>query len=57
MQIDGPPKGKGKPKRTWMEPVKIYLKKCNLFKDLVKDRSEWRNIIHAVNPNVVRTRL
>ena len=27
MQVDGPPRGRGRPKRTWMEVVKIYLTK------------------------------
>ena len=32
--IDGPPRERGRPKRTWMEVVKIDLKKCDLYKDL-----------------------
>ena len=57
VQVDGPPRGRGKLKRKWMEVVKIDLKKCNLSEDLAQDRSKWRNIIHIANPNIVRTRL
>ena len=31
MRVNGPPRGRGRPKRTWMEVIKIDLKKCNLF--------------------------
>ena len=34
MKVDGLPRGRGKPKRTWMEVVKIDLKKCNLSENL-----------------------
>ena len=51
MKVDGPPRGKGKPKKTWMEIVKIDLKMCNLSEDLAQDRSEWRNKIHVVDHN------
>ena len=40
MQANGPPRGGGRPKRTWMEVVKIDLKNCNISKDLAQDRSE-----------------
>lgn len=39
-----------------MEAVIIDLEKCNLFEDLAKDRSEWRNKIHAADPNIFGTR-
>ena len=55
MQADGPPK-KGRPKRIWMEVVRIDLQKCNLFEDLAHDRLEWRNKIHVADPNIVETR-
>lgn len=32
----------GCPKRTWMGGVRINLKKCNLLKDLLDDRLEWK---------------
>ena len=38
-------------KRTWIV-VTIDLKKCKAL-----DRLQWRNIIHAANPNIVGTRL
>ena len=40
MQVDGPLRGKGRPKWTWMEVVKINFKKCSLSKDLVRDKLE-----------------
>ena len=57
MKVDGPPRGRGRPKRTWIEVVKINMKKCNLSKDLAQDRSEWRNRIRVADPNIVGTRL
>ena len=56
-KADGPPKGRGRPKRMWMEVVKINTKKCNLSEDLARDRSEWRNRICVADPNIVGTRL
>ena len=50
MQVNGPPRGMARPKRMWMEVVKIDLKKCNLSEDLAQNRSEWRNRIHIANP-------
>ena len=50
MQVDGPPRGRGRLKRTWMEVVTIDLKKCNLSKDLAWDALECRNIIHVAEP-------
>ena len=40
MQVDGPLRGRGRTRRTWMEVVQLDLKKCNLSKDMVQDRSE-----------------
>ena len=57
MKVDGPPMGRGRPKRTWMELVKIDMKKCNLFEDLTQDRSEWKNRIRVADPNLFGTRL
>ena len=34
MQVDGPPRGRGRPNRTWMEIVTIDLMKYNISKDL-----------------------
>ena len=36
-QVDDPPKGSSSLKRTWIEVVKIDLKKCNLSEDLAQD--------------------
>ena len=57
LEVDGPPIGRGRPKMIRMEVVKIDIKMCNLSKDLVQDRSEWRNRIYVANPNIVGTRL
>ena len=55
IKVDGPPRERGRPKTTWIEVVKIDLKKCNLFEDLAQNRSEWRNRIRIANPNMVET--
>ena len=55
MKVDGPQRGRGRPRRTWMEVVKIDPKKCNLFEDLAQDRLELRNKIHVFDPNLVGT--
>ena len=34
MPVDGPARGKGKPKRMWMKGVKIDFKTCNAYEDL-----------------------
>ena len=57
MKVDGPPRGRSRSKGTWMEVVKIDMKKCNLSEDLAQDRSEWRNKICVADPNIVWTRL
>ena len=56
MQVYGPPRERGSPKRTWMEVIIIDLKKCNLSKDLALDISKWRKRIHVAGPNIVGTR-
>ena len=38
MKVDDPPRGRGRPKRTLMELVKIDMRKCNLSEDLAQDR-------------------
>jgi hypothetical protein len=57
MKVDGPPRGRDRPKRMWMEVVKIVMKKCNLYEDLTQDRSKWINRIHVADSNIVGTRL
>lgn len=53
MQVDGPSRKMGRPKRTKIEVARIRLKKRNLYKDLVQDRQEWQNKIHVIDPNIV----
>ena len=50
MKVDGSPKGRGRPKRMWIEVVKIDMKMCNLSEDLAQDRSEWKNRIRITQP-------
>ena len=57
MKVNSPPRGRGRPKRSWMDVVKIDIKKCNLFEDLTQDRTEWRNKICVADPNILGTRL
>ena len=37
MKVDGPPRGRSRLKRTWMEVVKTDIKKCTLSEDLAQD--------------------
>jgi CxxC motif-containing protein (DUF1111 family) len=39
--------GRGRPKLTWDESVKIDLKEWNISKDLAMDRSAWRLAINV----------
>ena len=57
MKVDGLPRGRGRPKRTWIDVVKIDMKKCSLSEDLAQDRSECRNRIRLAHPNIVGIRL
>ena len=36
MQVDSPPRERGRPKTTWMEVLIIDLKNCSLSKDLTR---------------------
>ena len=47
MYVDCLPRGRGKPKRTWMEVIRMDMKKILLSEDLAHDRMEQRNIIHV----------
>ena len=51
--VNAPSRRRARSKRTWKEVVRIDLKKCNLSKDLAKDRVEWQNRIHVVDPNII----
>ena len=57
MKVDGLPSGRSGLKRTWMDVVQIYMKKCNLSEDLAEDRSQRRNEIRIADPNIVETML
>lgn len=57
MQVDGPLRERGRPKRTWVKVVKIYMKNCNLSEDWARDKLERRNIVHVADFNIVGTRL
>ena len=57
MKVDGPQKGGGRPKRTWMTVVTINMKECDLFEVWPKiDRNGEIKFLVA-DPNVVETRL
>ena len=55
--FDGPLRKRGRPKKIWMEVVRIDLKKYNLSKDFANERLEWKNRIHIANLKIVRTKL
>ena len=57
IQVEGPLRERDRPKRAWMNVVKIDLKMCNLSEDLARDRLEWKAIIHVADTNIVGTRL
>ena len=57
MKVDGPQRESGWPKRTWMNVVKIDMKKYNLSKYLAQNRLKWKNRIHVADLNRVETRL
>ena len=51
LALQVPPRGRGGPKRTWVDVVKIDLK-GNSSEELAHDRLEWRNIIHVADHNI-----
>ena len=57
MKVAGSPRERGRPKRIWMEVVKMGMKMCNLSEDLAQDRLAWGNKICVADPNIVGTRL
>lgn len=57
MKVDGQSRKMGRSKRTWMDVVKIILKKCNQPKDLGPRQIGMEKKIHVVEPNMVRTML
>jgi hypothetical protein len=46
-RADNVKSGRGRPKLTWDEFVKRYLKEWNIFKDLAMDWSAWRLAINV----------
>lgn len=51
-QFQTPTKEKGWAKEGMDGSTSIDTKKCNLFKNLTWDKTEWRNIIHVPDSNV-----
>jgi hypothetical protein len=43
-------RGRGRPKLTWEEAIKVDLKGWNISKDLVLNRSAWKIAIHVPEP-------
>jgi hypothetical protein len=43
-------RGKGRPRLTWEEAIKRYLKEWNIPKELALDRSAWKIAIHVPEP-------
>jgi hypothetical protein len=41
---------RGRPRLTWEEAIKRYLKECNIPKEFVLDRSAWKIAIHVPEP-------
>ena len=53
MYVDCLPRGRGKPKRTWMEVVTLDLKKSNLSDALAQDGLEWRIRINVADQGLI----
>jgi hypothetical protein len=49
-RTDNVKSSRGRPKLTWDESIKRYLKKWNISKDLAMDRSAWRLAINMSEP-------
>ena len=50
IRIDGGKRGRGRPKRTWVETIRLDLAKLNLREDMSLDRRNWRSLIHVADP-------
>ena len=56
MQVEGK-RGRGRPKRTWDDQIRLDLQALNLLEDMTSDRSSWRRRISVVEGvGHVRTR-
>ena len=42
-------RGRGRPRRTWDEQIKVDLHELNLSKGLTRDRGSWRAHIHVLD--------
>jgi hypothetical protein len=49
-RVDNVKRSRGRPKLTWDESVKRYLKDWNISKEIVLDRSAWRLAINVPEP-------
>ena len=45
LDVEGLPRGRGRPKLTWDAVVKKDMQECGLREDMAWDRSEWRMAI------------
>jgi hypothetical protein len=43
-------RGRGRPRLTWEEAIKRYLKEWNISKELALDMSAWKMTIHVPEP-------
>jgi len=50
VRVDNVKRGRGRPKLTWDESVKRYLKDWNISKEIALDRSYWRLAINVPEP-------
>lgn len=53
MPVDVTPRGRGMPKKMWMEVVAIDLKKYKLCEYLTRDRSKGKYRNHVADPSIV----
>ena len=42
-------RGRGRPRRTWDEQIRVDLHELNLFEGLTRDRGSWRRHIHVLD--------
>ena len=49
-RVDCSKRGRGRPRLTWEEVVKMDLKIWGISEELVTDRSEWKLAIYVPEP-------
>ena len=49
LEVEGT-RGRGRPKRKWMESVKEDLREKGLVGDEFEDREEWRSLVRNADP-------